>query len=511
VSHNTVVQSAETLRILLLEDSRPDAELIETHLTEACPFAEVTRVSNRAEFQQALLSGNWQLILSDYNVPGYDGSTALSESRTARPDVPFIFVSGAIGEERAIELLRRGATDYVLKDHLERLAPSVDRALKEAKEREVRRTAQEQLRVSEERSRALIAALTEGVILQDASGEIREANASAQRLLGRQLVDLVGRGAADPSWDLVNEDGSPVGPSEAPAMETLRSGVPVVDRVLGVRRPDGRLVWLSVNSQPLFAQDGTTVISVVSSFSDVSERKKRAEFEQQLIGIVSHDLRNPLHSISLSAQLMVRQENLDQRATKGIRRILANTDRANRMIRDLLDFTQARLGGGIPLVIRPLDMHEHVAMLMEELQQVHPERELILTCNGDMNGHWDPDRTAQLFGNLISNALAYSSKEDVVRVSLGGDSDAVTLSVNNGGSVIAPERMRDLFKPMTRGVSKADFQTRSIGLGLYIVEQIAHGHGGTVSVQSSVEEGTTFAVRLPRVRGAPVAAVQSSG
>ncbi len=488
------------LAILLVEDDARDAELLAAHLEDGGLTFDLRRVQTQEDFTRALAQTRYDIILSDYNVPGFEGTAALAAARLACPQTPFIFVSGALGEDRAIELLRRGATDYVLKDRLERLVTSVERALQEAREREERRAAEEQLRRSEERSRALISALAEGVILQDAGGHIREANASAQRLLGLGLEELAGLPFMDSRWQTINEDGSALPSHEHPAMVALRTGKAVIGRILGIHRPDGTLVWLSVNSQPLFDRDGKTPISVVSSFSDVSEQKRRVEFEQQLIGIVSHDLRNPLNAITMSASMMVRHENLDERCTRGARRILSSAERATRMIRDLLDFTQARLGGGIPVEVKPLELHEHAAQVLEELHHTHPERDLRLSREGDTRGEWDPDRLAQVVSNLVGNALKYSPPDTAVTLRTRGEGADVVLEVHNWGEPIAPERLPHLFKPLSRG-TRADVQTRSIGLGLYIVDHIVRAHGGWVRVESSPSAGTTFTVRLPRVRG----------
>src|SRR5438309_2339499 len=136
------------LRILLLEDSVQDAELIQ-ELLEADQFVcEITRVQTRAEFQAALEDNGIDLVLADYELPSFDGLSALKLAQSARPDLPFIFVSG-FGEEIAIEALTSGATDYVLKTRLSRLVPSVQRALREARERAERKKAEEALRRSE--------------------------------------------------------------------------------------------------------------------------------------------------------------------------------------------------------------------------------------------------------------------------------------------------------------------------------------------------------------------------
>ncbi|MFP2897244.1 PAS domain-containing protein [Corallococcus sp. 4LFB] len=139
------------LSILLLEDSPLDAQLVAAQLEEGGLPSTLECVQGRAAFVAALEKGRYDLILSDYNVPGFDGMSALEAAQAVCPDTPFLFVSGALGEDRAIELLKRGATDYVLKDRLERLGPSVRRALREAEGVRLRKRTEEALRQSEER------------------------------------------------------------------------------------------------------------------------------------------------------------------------------------------------------------------------------------------------------------------------------------------------------------------------------------------------------------------------
>ncbi|QSQ20932.1 PAS domain-containing protein [Pyxidicoccus parkwayensis] len=227
------------------------------------------------------------------------------------------------------------------------------------------------------------------------------------------------------------------------------------------------------------------------------ETRERAGFEQQLIGIVSHDLRNPISAIILSTATQLRRRDLDERLRQPLGRILSSAERANRLIRDLLDFTQARLGGGLPMRPGPMDFHAFTRQVLDEIQVSHPERELRVEQQGDGTGAWDADRLAQLVGNLLGNALAYSPEGSPVRVTTLGEAREVVLVVHNTGTPIPAELLPRLFQPMQRG-SSGGTRNRSVGLGLYIVDQIVRAHGGSITVASKPDEGTTFTVRLPR-------------
>lgn len=227
------------------------------------------------------------------------------------------------------------------------------------------------------------------------------------------------------------------------------------------------------------------------------ELRQQAEFERQLIGIVSHDLRNPLSAITLTGSALERQV-ADERLQRGIRRILLAAERATRMIRDLLDFTRARQGGGLLIQRQATDLHELVRAVVDEMQSSHPDRPIQAIPSGDGTGQWDPDRLAQVIANLIGNALQYSPSDTPVRVETRGEGDTLVLEVHNAGAPIPQELLPRIFEPMERGSEAVDHAKGSIGLGLYIVRNVVHSHGGTVTVRSTAAEGTTFTVRLPR-------------
>jgi PAS domain S-box-containing protein len=272
-------------------------------------------------------------------------------------------------------------------------------------------------------------------------------------------------------------------------------------RTVGLK--DGVSRWIRATGRAFF--EGGRAVRFIGTVQDISatkhqqaEAQARAEFAEQLIGIVSHDLRNPLNAIALSVTALLRQEDLSERQAKGLSRIAASTDRATRMIRDLLDFTRARLGGGIPIERRALDFHALVRQTVEEVQLAHPEREVRVVKSGAGAGAWDGDRLAQVVTNLVNNALAYGPVGSPVRVETRGEDGSVLLRVHNEGKPIPPELLPRLFEPMTRGQHDGESASRSVGLGLFIVSSIVRVHEGTIEVRSTEAKGTTFTVRLPR-------------
>ncbi|WP_122413897.1 PAS domain-containing sensor histidine kinase [Pseudomonas viridiflava] len=227
-----------------------------------------------------------------------------------------------------------------------------------------------------------------------------------------------------------------------------------------------------------------------------AEAEIRAIFAEQMVGIVSHDLRNPLAAIKMAAGLLERSM-LEPRQQRFLGQIHHSTDRAERMIVDLLDFTQARVGQGINLSMQSIDLHATVARGVEELRLTFTANALIHRMEGEGACIADPDRLLQLVGNLVSNAVTYGTPDSEIVITSVFEANVIKVSVHNRGEPIPMEKVDSLYEPAVRLVSDSD-ETRTVGLGLFIVREIVRAHLGDISVRSSVEEGTTFTATLPR-------------
>jgi len=169
-----------------------------------------------------------------------------------------------------------------------------------------------------------------------------------------------------------------------------------------------------------------------------------------------------------------------------------------RMITQLLDFTRARSGGGIALLREPSDLSAICAQAVEELKTSNPERRIEMTVTGDAHGLWDMDRMAQVFSNLIANAVTYGSREMAVEINLAATTSEVACSVRNFGPPIPPDFLPYLFDPFRRATYAKSAATQGLGLGLFICQQIVAAHGGKTLVESSEAQGTLFTVTLPK-------------
>lgn len=494
-----VAPTSAPLSILLVEDSELDGELVAERLERGGLSHRLHRVATRAAFVEALARGDVDIVLSDYNVPGFGGADALAIVRSAHPDVPFLFVSGALGEELAVDLLKLGATDYVLKDRLHRLVPSVTRAVAEAREKKERERAETALREAERMARTLLGNMP-GMAFRCVPAPpwvFDFASAGALELSGWAPEAFYAGGEI--TWSEIMHPGDVERVAkEAEAAFSAKRQLTVSYRI---RTRTGEERWVWDRSVGIYGADGE-LVALEGFVTDVTEAKRaeqeaaaHAELEQQLIGVVSHDLRSPLQVINLASDALLKRADLPPPVVEVVRRMQRAGRRSSRMIHDLLDFTQARLGGGIPIVPATVELRDVVKSVVEEIEATSPGREIVIEQHEDVRGTWDFDRLAQVVSNLISNAISYGTLGTKVHVVARLDGDHAVVEVHNEGPPIPPSLEPRLFRPMQRG-EVAGHQARSVGLGLYIVDHLVRRHGGTVSARSA-DGRTTFAVRLP--------------
>ncbi|EQM72427.1 PAS domain-containing sensor histidine kinase [Stutzerimonas stutzeri] len=225
------------------------------------------------------------------------------------------------------------------------------------------------------------------------------------------------------------------------------------------------------------------------------EAQQRASFAEQMVAIVSHDLKNPLTAIKMGADVLAHGERTP-RESNVLSYMSQSANRAERLIAELLDFTLARVGRGLVVSPRAVDLHDLVNRSVEELRVAFPKAKLVHQAIGEGSAYVDADRMHQLIGNLVGNSVTYGDLERPISITSRLDDDMAHVSVQNHGAPIAPSLMARLFEPMIRGADAED-GVRSVGLGLFIVREIAKAHGGRVSVSSDEKSGTSFTVAIP--------------
>jgi PAS domain S-box-containing protein len=335
---------------------------------------------------------------------------------------------------------------------------------------------------------SLIEASPLPILSVDRNGFVQIWNRAAEELFGWQRHEVVGKATPLGSHDL----------EEALRIrQEIDDGRVIRNQEVRWQRKDGTHLDLALSAAPLRDPAGA-VSGSIAILVDITDRKQREEqvvrtarFREHFVGIVSHDLRNPLTAIVTSAQLLLRYGELPERQARVVARIAASADRMARMIDDLLDFARSRLGGEFPIHPRRIDLRQICEQTVEELEFAYT-RQVKLEVHGDPWGDWDPDRMAQVISNLVGNAVQHS--EGDVEVTLRGESDFVVLETHNRGTPIPREVLPHVFEPGRRGTDRSG----GLGLGLFIVQQIVLAHGGSIEVSSSESDGTTFTVALPR-------------
>jgi signal transduction histidine kinase len=213
-----------------------------------------------------------------------------------------------------------------------------------------------------------------------------------------------------------------------------------------------------------------------------------------MMGVLGHDLRNPLNAARLAAATLLRGD-LPDAVREKVAVIERAADRMSEMIETLLDLAWVRGQGGLPVTRVPTHLGEIARGVASEFAAAFPNRTVEVDARGELQGRWDPARVGEAISNLLANALAHGDPRSPVGLSVDGSAEAVVVKVRNEGPAIPSELRPVLFEPFSRGSTSA----HGLGLGLFIVKEIATAHGGSIDVESSADTGTVFTLVLPRV------------
>ncbi|MBS2033071.1 MAG: PAS domain-containing sensor histidine kinase [Deltaproteobacteria bacterium] len=384
---------------------------------------------------------------------------------------------------------------------------------------EARNKTQVPLGETEVRSRAVVAALSEGVVLQDAQGRIQMANASAERLLALSFAQLQGRTSTDPRWQAIHEDGSPFPGEDHPAMVSLRTGRPQSQVMMGVIRPDGSRVWLAVTSQPLFEANGRTPYAVVTSFFDLTERwvgeqekarllelekSARAEAEaasrlkSEFLASVSHELRTPLTSVLSWIQLM-QARRLDPSKWDHALDVIARSARTlNQLVSDLLDTSRID-SERLELELQDVDLGQCARQALEAVRVLAQAKGVQLeqrTEHVEVRG--DAARLQQVVWNLLSNAVKFTPRGGRVTLLVWAEGPTALVEVSDTGEGIEPRFLPHVFERFTQADSSVTRPHGGLGLGLAITSELVLLHGGRINAESAGPgHGSRFLVQLP--------------
>lgn len=519
------------LRVLLVEDSEDDAILLLRALKKSGYLPECLRVELASEFTAALANQTWDIVLSDYTMPEFSALQALELLQAQQQDLPFIVVSGVMGEESAVAIMKAGAHDYLLKDRLLRLGPAIERELREAEVRRSKREAEEallrayenlesqvqertaqikatnlQLRAEiEERERiesvlrqlaAIVESSLDAIISTDLDGTILSWNAGAEAVYGYGAAEAIGH----------------------KLQQLLTPSDPqVVQRFLGDRlrndddprqvihqRKDGRAIEVFLTVSPVRDAAGETV-GVSTIARDISERRAVERLKDEFVSIVSHELRTPLTSIrgSLGLLLSGKLGSLTEQGQRFLEIAINNTDRLVRLIEDILDLERLE-SGQVALELQPHRLADLMREAIEIVQPVADKTQVKIVPEFlDVTLRVDGDRLVQAMVNLLSNAVKFSPNDSQVQLratyvpEAPAEASEVVVAIIDHGRGIPADKLETIFGRFQQVDASDARQKGGTGLGLAICQSIIEQHHGRLWVESVQGEGSTFYFALP--------------
>jgi two-component system cell cycle sensor histidine kinase/response regulator CckA len=498
----------EEIRILFLEDELLDVELVSSHLEQGGLHCQIIHVRDRPSFEKSFESGKFDIILSDYSIPGYSGFKALQHVRARSPILPFILLSGTLSEEQAVESLKAGATDYIIKQRLNRLVPAIQRALEEAAEREELARAEAALKDSQERIRnqaALLDKARDAILLVDMDHRIRFWNKSAERIFGWTAAEALGN---DIETFLIRGSLMPPGA----ILEKLLKDDEWRGE-LSIETRNGRHIIVESRWSLLRDPESPEPKGILLINTDVTEKKEmeaqiyrtqRIETVGALSGGIAHDLNNALAPIVMATELLA-DDVSSENGLRMLEMVRNSGKRCADMVKQILNFSRGANQGWE--LLDPCKIIEELAGLARE---TFPR---LIRIESQCEPHLSPflgnlTQIHQVIMNLLVNARDAMPRGGTITITARNlalrdhknkmltkpaSGDFISIAVSDMGTGIAPEIRERIFEPY--------FTTKphgkGTGLGLSTVFSIIKNHDGFLELRSELGKGTTFELFFP--------------
>jgi signal transduction histidine kinase len=499
------------IQLLVLEDNVSDFELVKRQLKKACQSCSVEWAKGKAEFTRALAKRRPDIVLLDYNLPGFGGLAGLKLAREKYPNVPAVIVSGAIGEEVAIEAMKAGATDYVLKDRLERLGPVVIRALDEAEQLERRRKAEKELEETKGRLEAIVSQMPIALLVVDTKANVT----SFVNEEGRRLFSL----DTNPDRELSRNLHSSIviydletngEPDHAFIQNAIRDGTLISNALKKVLGPNEKQFFGRVSVAPVRDKDGNAIAAVVM-IRDVTDqvyaqRKIKSQADalarsnaelQQFAYVASHDLQEPLRMISGHLSIIEKRlkGKLDEKTEQNMWFVLDAASRMRQLIDDLLQYSRVDTR---EVQLGQVDMNLVVAHVTEMCEVAIQESGGRVVAGPLPVIQADEVQMTELLQNLVSNGLKFHGNDPPrVEISATEERDRWIIAVKDNGIGIDPKYQEKIFGMFTRLNARSAYP--GTGIGLAVAKKIVERRGGRIWVEAQLGAGSTFSFSVPKV------------
>lgn len=482
------------LNVLILEDRVDDAELMMHQLAKSGFESRWVRVDTEADFRSQL-QNKPDVVFADYNLPNFDPLKALQMVRAYDPFLPFILVSGSVGEERAVEIIKQGATDYLLKDRLARLGTATNRALKEQRLLLEKQKAADQLKQAlaaaesaRDQTLAILRSASDGLIVTDKENRLVLISRAAERYFRNNCEDVSGLPVAEV-----------IGPSALQdyfrdIAEGSQHAIPT-QLELSASEQIPRYVQLQTSS--VFNKEGTCT-GRITTLRDVTREQEIDNLKNDFISTAAHELLTPLTSVLGYSELLLAPEELNpelQRECLGYihQKALNLAD----IVDDLLDLGRIEVGNTLPLDRAPCDLDLELSQLIEQSRRLGPERKFTLELpQPPVWPELDRGKLIQALENLLSNAIKYSPKGSPVFLSARVETKQLKISVRDQGIGMTRTQADKAFEKFFRG-DTSNTAAGGLGIGLTITKNIMDAHGGDIQICSKPGEGTTVTLTFP--------------
>jgi two-component system, cell cycle sensor histidine kinase and response regulator CckA len=496
------------LRVLLVEHSPHDIELILFELRDSGFRVEPTLVQTRDEFRRALKTGSFDAVLADYRLPGWCGLDAFADLRAAKRDIPFLLVTGTLGEEAAVDCMKQGISDYILKDRLKRLPVALNRALSEKALRDENQRAHEALRVSETRNRSLVEHAVYGIARVSGDGAFLDANPALCRMLGCGLDE--GLASLNLARDLFRF------PEQyARLMASCREFGQIHGTEAEWKRRDGGILAVRLHLRRLSSDEESDTFEVIAE--DVTElralerqlrQSQKFEAIGQLAGGVAHDFTNVVGASLGWAEMGLEHSRDNPQMTERFERIRDQADRAAALTRELLAFARRQV-----LQPRAVDLNTVANGLHSLLDKVIDKSIEVKFSTTPLDPvKADPTQLEQVLMNLCINArdaMPQGGRLVIETEMVELDEPYcrfypyvtpgryAVLSVSDTGSGMDPETRERIFEPFFTTKERG----KGTGMGLATVYGIVKQHGGFIHVYTEPSHGSLFRVYVPAMEG----------
>ena len=456
------------LKILILEDNQSDADLLHRELKKSGLSFTSKIVQTREEFENDLLNFNPDIVLSDYSLPAFDAVTAFHIKQNKSPHIPFIIVSGVIGEENAVELIKNGVTDYALKDKLFTLSTKINRALKETEERKEKKNIEEELKIQ---AAELIIANKELVLQNDEKA--------------KRSADLV----------IVSEA------LKAQKEELRKANEELHEKAQLLHRQEEKLIRINDDLLRLNQDLEKRVFERTCELENLNHELKDLNLSKdKFLSVISHDLRNPLTALLISSDKLSRdtENHIFDEIQPLVKIIHRTSNRILQQLNELVDWAKMQrekttFNSEKLLLVRKVDQSL-------ELLRVNAQQKNILLENKvpfDVYVNADRLMLRSILQNLVTNAIKYTPQDGLITVTAQTIDKMVEVCITDSGIGMEADIRENLFTNSNSALVSGTNNEKGSGLGLILVKDFVTQHGGTIRVESEMGKGTCIIFTTP--------------